>query len=445
MWRSRQQTPATLAYSLSGTDTDTDTITVTITVTDVDETPGKPAAPTVTAGSSNSLSVTWSVPPNTGPAITDYDVQYRVGSSGSFTDAGYDGTDLSTTISGLSPNTSYQVQVWATNDEGTGEWSDSGSGPTSAAAPTNTAPTAADDSVTTDEDTAVDIDLVANDTDPDFGDTLAVTAVTAPSNGTAVIKTGSTTKVTYTPNPDFNGSDSFTYTVSDGGATATATVTVTVNPVNDPPVFPPATADFSVRENSTAIGVVAATDVDHATLSYTLGGDDGALFTINGQSRELAFATAPDLEDPADADRDNVYRLTVTATDGDNAAATIGLTVTVTDVAEPPDAPAEPDVTANASSGTNTLDVDWTAPANTGGPPITGYHVRYRISGSPDAWSSANVTVDVDDSSATITGLASNTEYEVQVRAVNDEGESGWSASNTGTTLALTVAFAAAE
>ena len=93
----------------------------------------------------------------------------------------------------------------------------------------NESPTATDDTSTTEENTAVDINVVANDTDPDSGTTLAVTVVsTAPGNGTAVIKSGSTTTVTYTPNTDFNGQDSFTYTLSDGSATATGTVNVVV-------------------------------------------------------------------------------------------------------------------------------------------------------------------------------------------------------------------------
>ena len=58
----------------------------------------------------------------------------------------------------------------------------------------NTAPTAVDDTATTAEDTAVDINVTANDTDPE-GDTLSVTSVTTPSSGTAVIMSGSTTSV----------------------------------------------------------------------------------------------------------------------------------------------------------------------------------------------------------------------------------------------------------
>ena len=73
-----------------------------------------------------------------------------------------------------------------------------------------------------------------------------------PSQGTAIIKAGSTTEVTYTPNANFHGSDSFTYVVSDGnGGTDTGTVDVTVTAVNDPPV---ATNDTASTAEDTAGG-----------------------------------------------------------------------------------------------------------------------------------------------------------------------------------------------
>ena len=111
--------------------------TLTVTVADVNEAPGRPAAPTVSASTVNSLTVDWVAPANTGPEITDYDVQYRVGNNGEFTDAEYDGTGLTTTLIDLPENTSYEIQVRAKNNEGTGVWSESGSGMTVA----NQAPT----------------------------------------------------------------------------------------------------------------------------------------------------------------------------------------------------------------------------------------------------------------------------------------------------------------
>ena len=111
------------ATSGTGARIQTATQTLTITVTDVPP-PGKPAAPTVTVDSHTSVSVTWTAPTNTGPAIDDYDVQYRAGTTGTFTPWPHTGTAKTTTITGLASGTSYQVQVRAGSEEGKGPWSD---------------------------------------------------------------------------------------------------------------------------------------------------------------------------------------------------------------------------------------------------------------------------------------------------------------------------------
>ena len=111
------------ATSGTGARQTTATQTLTITVTDV-PTPGKPAAPTVTVDSHTSVSVTWTAPTNTGPAINDYDVQYRAGTTGTFNPWPHTGTAKTTTITGLAAGTSYQVQVRAVSPEGEGPWSD---------------------------------------------------------------------------------------------------------------------------------------------------------------------------------------------------------------------------------------------------------------------------------------------------------------------------------
>ena len=110
------------------------TIPVTVAVGDVDEPPDAPSAPTVSGASSTSLWVSWSAPGNAGrPALTDYDVQYRAGASGAFADWGHAGTATTATITGLSADTAYQVQVLARNAEGASGWSATGEGRTEAA------------------------------------------------------------------------------------------------------------------------------------------------------------------------------------------------------------------------------------------------------------------------------------------------------------------------
>ena len=105
-------------------------IAVRIVLLDVDEPPGKPPAPSVTALGSTGLRVTWAEPANTGPEITGYEVEYRVRDTESYLDAGHEGTETSTTITGLARQTLYEVRVRAVNDEGVGAWSDTSQGRT---------------------------------------------------------------------------------------------------------------------------------------------------------------------------------------------------------------------------------------------------------------------------------------------------------------------------
>ena len=87
----------------------------------------------------------------------------------------------------------------------------------------NDGPVAVNDAATTVEDTAATIAVLANDSDLD-GDTLTVTSVTVPAHGTATVNPDGT--IAYTPAANFNGVDSFSYTVGDGnGGSATATST----------------------------------------------------------------------------------------------------------------------------------------------------------------------------------------------------------------------------
>ena len=312
---------------------------VTISVTDVDEPPSAPGRPTVsaTAGSTTSLDVGWTAPADTGrPAIDDYNVQYRIGTTGSFTSHSFSGTGISTTIAGLTADTSYQVQVQAHNDEGDSAWSASGTGSTNA--PTNNAPV-------------------------------------FPANGT--------------------------------GARSVAENTAANTNIGSP---------------------VAATDDDSGdTLAYSLEGTDAASFGIDSTSGQIQTSAALNYEAKSS------YSVTVKADDG-TAAATKAVTISVTDVDEPPSAPGRPTVSATAGS-TTSLDVGWTAPADTGRPAIDDYNVQYRIgtTGSFTSHSFSGTGI-----STTIAGLTAGTSYQVQVQAHNDEGNSAWSASGTGSTNAPT-------
>ena len=237
-------------------------------------------------------------------------------------------TGLSATIAGLAENTEYEVQVRATNAEGTGGWSD------------------------------------------------------PPGSGST----------------DANAAPSFT-----------------------------SPATFDAAENQTAVGTVAAADGDpgDSVTGYAIqGGADASRFTIVEATGELAFTSAPNFEAPADADTDNDYVVVVRATSGTGVrekTADQTITVTVTDEAgEAPGAPATPSV---SSASVSSVTVTWAAPANAG-PPIADYDYRYRVKAPQGPWTEVTTTP-ITGLSATITGLAENTEYEVQVRATNAEGTGG--------------------
>ncbi|WP_025060803.1 Ig-like domain-containing protein, partial [Sulfitobacter donghicola] len=104
----------------------------------------------------------------------------------------------------------------------------------------NQPPVAADDVLTMDEDTTREINVLANDVDPDL-DPLTVTAASSPDGEVTFTPEGI---VTFTPNPDFNGDAVINYTITDGnGGFDTAVVNVTVNPINDAPVAVDDTAE----------------------------------------------------------------------------------------------------------------------------------------------------------------------------------------------------------
>ena len=174
-----------------------------------------------------------------------------------------------------------------------------------------TGPNAVDDIATTGEDTAVTIDVLAND----IG-TLTVTDVGPASSGSVAINSNGT--VTYRPKANFHGSDTFSYTVSDGnGVTYTASVDVTVKPVNDDPTI--ADAEFSIKRhpaNGSKVGYARARDVDRDILSYSLSGPDAAAFSVT-QSGLIRVADASLINFEAQAQ----FNFTVDVIDGNGGQA----------------------------------------------------------------------------------------------------------------------------
>jgi VCBS repeat-containing protein len=128
---------------------------------------------------------------------------------------------------------------------------------------------------------------------------------------------------------------SVTVRATDSGANTTdQTISVTVTNVNEAPTIT-SSSTFSMAENTTAVGTLTSTDPDAgATKAWSIiGGADQAKFTINSSTGALAFATAPDYENPTDANTDNVYVVQVQVSDG-SLTANQTINVTVTDVAD---------------------------------------------------------------------------------------------------------------
>jgi large repetitive protein len=190
--------------------------------------------------------------------------------------------------------------------------------------PVNDAPVAVNDTVSTGEDTSATINVKGNDTDVD-GDTLTVQSVTQGTNGTVSIVSG---QVLYTPNANYNGTDSFTYTISDGnGGTSTATVNVTVTPVNDAPVAVNDTVS-TAEDTPVTISVLSNdTDVENDTLTITTK-TNGANGTVTIVGNQLKYTP--------NANYNGTDSFTYVINDGNGGTSTATVNVTITPVNDAP-------------------------------------------------------------------------------------------------------------
>jgi serine protease len=177
----------------------------------------------------------------------------------------------------------------------------------------NHPPVASSQNVTTEEDTPVAITLIASDPD---GDSLTYSVVAGPSHGSL---TGAAPDLTYAPELNFNGLDSFTFKANDGTADSNvATVNITVSPVNDAPVAD----DQSVTTNQdTSVGIIlTASDVDCDSLTYAI---------VNNPSHGSLSGTAPGVTYTPETDYTGTDCFTFKANDGtaDSNVATVNITV----------------------------------------------------------------------------------------------------------------------
>ena len=427
-------------------------ITVVVSVTDVDEPPDAPVAVMVTGSGTTSLEVTWTAPPNDSrPAIEGYDVQYREVGASSWTDVPQDviGT-TSATITPVDAGKSYEVRVRATNDEGDGPWAVWGT----------------DNSPATGMPTIGGTPQVGQPLTADVSHIMDTDGL--PSSFTYVWRS-----VDSSNNERLVGANSNTYspTSTDVGRTIKVEVSFTDG------------GGYSETVTSDAVGPVVAAelqacvlggDVWCATLTVQdLGGarghgcansqsgkacsnpshltedeflHDGTDYDVTSISvtpnDELKLWLAPDPTAPTrtlvlvvDGERFALAHSggatsgsrTGRSWDSSGLSWSTGATVELRLVEGfPPLAPAAPGVNGIGDNDTS-LKVTWGEP-NNAGPPITHYDLRYRTgSGSWQNQTGTNAT------NATIAGLTTGAEYDVQVRASNADGNGEWSPSGQGT------------
>jgi len=167
--------------------------------------------------------------------------------------------------------------------------------------------------VMTEEDTPVSITLLGSDPD---GDTLTYTVVTGPSHGRL---SGKAPKLTYTPQPNFNGKDSFTFNVNDGTVDGVpVTVLIMVKAVNDPPT---ANEDSVTTQEDTLVSItLAGCDPDGDALSYSV---------VKGPSHGSLSGTGPNLTYTPNANFNGSDSFLFKVNDGtvDSATATVAITL----------------------------------------------------------------------------------------------------------------------
>ena len=410
-----RETQSSYAVTLKADDDNggTDTLAVTITLTNVIEPPDRPAAPSVTAtaGTTDSLSVSWTAPSNTGPAIDNYDLRYREGTGGSWTTGPQNVSGTSATIAGLTANTLYQVQVLATNAEGDSPWSPSGSGQTSALGAPD----------------------VPHSLDATPGNRQVMLSWVQPSGGAEVthyeyeldlsgtwISTGST-DTDYTVRNLTNG-QSYTFRVraaNSAGASAASTASASVTPATVP---------------GAPTGLGATVNDQRVDLIWTAPASDGGQsitdyeYEQGGSGTWISTGSTATSYMVHNLTNGQPYRFRVRAVNSVGAGTASAASPNVTPATEP-DAPTG----LSATVSDQEVDLIWRAPASNGGAPILRYEYELDFS---DTWTSTGGTAP----SHTVTGLTNGQFYTFRVRAVNRVGAGLASSSQSATPTSTVVA-----
>ncbi|HXI51676.1 MAG TPA: Ig-like domain-containing protein, partial [Candidatus Saccharimonadales bacterium] len=275
--------------------------------------------------------------------------------------------------------------------------------------PVNDAPSANAQSLTTAEDTALNIILASSDPD---GDTLTFSIVTAPAHGTL---SGTGANRTYTPAANYNGPDNFTFKVNDGTVdSAPATVSLTVTPVND---SPSANGQSVSTPYNTAVSItLTGSDPDGSALTFTV---------LTSPANGTLSGTAPNLTFTPTIGWSGTTSFTFRVNDGALNSSPATVIITVNAATSIPAAPSGLSATAVSSSQINLAWTDTSANED-------GFKIERSNNGS--SWSQI-ATVGPNTTTYSSTGLSANKTYYYRVRAYNVLGNSAYSNTSSAKTL----------
>jgi hypothetical protein len=275
--------------------------------------------------------------------------------------------------------------------------------------PVNDTPSATPQTLSTPEDTPLNLVLSGTDIE---GDALTYVIATGPAHGSL---TGTAPYVVYAPAPDYSGPDSFTFRVDDGTVSSVpATISITVTPVNDAPV---ANGQALTTPYNAPIAVtLTGTDAEGGALTYTV---------LSSPANGTLSGTAPNLTFTPNIGSSGTTSFTFKVNDGglDSAAATV--TITVQAATAVPSAPSALTATAVSKSEIN---LAWTDNANN----EDGFKIERSTNGS--TWTQIG-TVTRNVTSYSSTGLSANKIYYYRVRAYNVLGNSAYSDTASAKTL----------
>ena len=425
--------------------------TFTVTVTDQREPPEAPEAPVISGETAESLTVSWSEPDNTGPDITDYDVQYREKDRGNFRGVTHDGRGLTVVIEDLDPGTTYEVQVRAKNDEGTSNWSASGEGMTIAPL-TLEIISGTDPPVSgaftvrfsfSESVTGFSGSDIESDRDPECTDDLNNPVFCDPQIGTP--QTGDDRVFTTTVTPGTNGvAHSYTLTLTVEGDVVRSSVG---NKGNEKAVAEVRVSPPGAPEPISSIGLGSRPGRGSVRLSWSRPSDNGGSPIIRYEVRYQAVGEAwSEWENLAAGTRSvtvgnlvngREYLFEVRAVNAlGKGGAETATAVPEKRVAQPrppgggggggggggllfpPEAPAG----LMAMPGDGAVRLEWAPPASDGGAPILRYEYRLKEGrGAFGEWTPIEDSApgEVNASGYTVGELGNGTVYVFELRAVN--------------------------